>query len=221
MIIPGVLRPIVEQAIIDIREIENFADLVHIDVVDNKLYEGKTITEIEDLLKLESMADLELHLMVQNPKDYVESHLKGYTRVCAQVEAGQQEIDLFIQNAKSSNFEKIGLSISPDTDIMELESFLDKIDYVQFMTVVPGAQGKSYRDDVLQKIIEFKAKHPNMELQVDGAMNSETIPQVTKTGVENIVVGSAIFKKENSRKAYVELDQLLENCLNVLNLEKE
>jgi len=88
---------------------------------------------------------------------------------------------------------EIGMAIGVNTSNKELEKWLDKIDYVQFMGIAKiGSQGQPFDNRVLRKIKDFRKTHPNVIIQVDGGVNATNAPLLIEAGVDRLVVGSAI-----------------------------
>lgn len=189
MIIPGILEKTIEKIQKKILIVENQVDLIQIDVADGILVSGKTFLDLEKLASINSKAKLEIHLMVQNPHKYV-MKLENVEKYLSQVES--DHVFDFIAKSKELGY-KTGLSLSPDTPNHVLEPYLEQIDYVQFMGVIPGAQGKPFEPKVLEKIKEFKLLHPRIETQIDGHMNQEAITTIKPLDITHFVVGSDIF----------------------------
>lgn len=194
MIIPGILETSLAEIIRKVEQVQNVSKLIQIDVADGILVQGKSFSDISKLDDLQTNAGLELHLMVKNPLSFINYQTTNIKKMLLQVEA--DHVKEFLQFCEQLGFD-IGLSISPDTPNNELEQYLHLVDYVQFMSVIPGAQGKAFEPKVLEKIKEFKQKHPEMPVQIDGHMDEETILLVKPLGVENYVIGSAIFDSDD------------------------
>jgi len=203
MIIPGILENSLTEIEKKIQLIGSEAEVVQVDVVDGVLVPGETLLDLEKLSTIETPAQLEIHLMVQNPHKYT-VRVGNASNYLSQIEA--DHVDDFIKKSVGMGY-KTGLSISPDTPNHELDQYLDEIDYVQFMGVVPGAQGNPFEQKVLEKIKEFKLLHPDMETQVDGHMNQETIGLIKPLDVSHFVVGSDIFNDVNPVNKFKELSK--------------
>ena len=80
------------------------------------------------------------------------------------------------------------------------------------MTVEPGFGGQSFMADMMPKIEKLRAKCPDIDIQVDGGVNAETIKTCAKAGANVFVAGNADFKSENP-EATIKL--LKENAGNV------
>lgn len=194
MIIPGILENDFEEIEKKIGLVEDVSERIQIDIADGELVNGRTFSDVEQIGNLKTTAELELHLMVENPLEFVETKISNVGRVCAQIEA-----ILYVEDFVKKAHEKVyvvGLSLAPESELNELEHYIDHIDFVQFMTVIPGEQGRLFEGSVLEKIKEFKTLWPNMPCQADGGINEHTINKAIEVGCKNVVVGSAIFNSD-------------------------
>ena len=207
MIIPGILETDFEEIEKKIGLVEGKVERIQIDIADGELVDGKTFLGIEQIGNLKTTAELELHLMVENPLEFVETKINNVGRVCAQIEAILYVED-FVKNAHEKVY-VVGLSLSPESELKELKPYIDHIDFVQFMTVIPGEQGRPFEDSVLEKIKEFKNLWPNMPCQADGGINEHTINKAVKSGCRNLVVGSAIFNSEAPSEKIKSLNSII------------
>ena len=94
---------------------------------------------------------------------------------------------------------RCGIAICPDTDIQDIYPYLDKIDMILLMSVIPGCGGQSFILDTKDKIIMLKnyidKNQLSVLIEVDGGINDKTIPLVKDADVA--VVGSYIVKSDN------------------------
>ena len=101
-----------------------------------------------------------------------------------------------------SNEKKAGIAINPDTNIENVEKYLEYIDELTVMTVVPGKGGQSLIVDCLDKVKQLrKIKETNnlgFDIQVDGGVKKDNIKLVDEAGADIAVAGTAIFNSENS-----------------------
>ena len=110
-----------------------------------------------------------------------------------------------IKQIKSNNC-KVGIAVHPKIKISDIEIFLDDIDSVIVMTVVPGFGGQKFMHSEVKKISELdnikKQKNLNFEIEVDGGINHETGKICRDKNVNILVAGSYIFSsgKENYKK---------------------
>ena len=111
--------------------------------------------------------------------------------------------------ASLKNNLKIGIAIETTTDITLLESFIPYIQFIQCMGIEhPGVQGSKTDERVFDQVRRLKEQYPNMPLSVDGSVGFEDIDQLLTLGVENLVIGSAIFKTENPEETYLDFNDI-------------
>ena len=145
--------------------------------------------------------DIEVHLMVENPSSQLESFLNAGADVLTFHIETSSEVNQLIDYIQS-NEKKAGIAINPDTNIESVEKYLDHIDELTVMTVVPGKGGQSLIVDCLEKVRQLnKIKEINnleFDIQVDGGVKQDNIKLVYDDGADIAVAGTAIFNTENS-----------------------
>ncbi|OGC56584.1 hypothetical protein A3H26_01685 [candidate division WWE3 bacterium RIFCSPLOWO2_12_FULL_36_10] len=201
MIIPGILEKDFMEVVNKIQLVQDFTTIIQIDIADGKLVKGETFLEIDRIAEIKTKAEIEIHLMVENPLQYLVKKINNISRICAQIEV-KDYIEDFINISHDFGY-IVGLSLNPETEIQKLDRFLSKIDYVQFMTIIPGAQGNPFVYNVLAKINQFRQLYPKMPVQVDGGIDAETLPLVLETGVRDVIIGSHLFNQSDIRDAYI------------------
>ena len=82
-----------------------------------------------------------------------------------------------------------------------LENIIDELDLVLLMSVNPGFGGQKFISHTLNKIKTVRdlinASGKDIDLEVDGGINLDTIADVYNAGANVFVAGSAIFGSEN------------------------
>lgn len=173
-------------------------DYIHLDIMDGKFTENKTWTysEVKKLISYSSLP-LDVHLMVTNPKKYIEDYAMLNTSYLTFHFEAVKDIDDMINEIKNYGL-KVGISICPDTDVEVLFPYLDKIDQVLIMSVVPGKSGQSFIESSPEKIKKLKDEIINRELKtiisVDGGINDETGLLCKEAGCDMLVSASYIHK---------------------------
>ncbi|MEI8350479.1 MAG: ribulose-phosphate 3-epimerase [Candidatus Omnitrophota bacterium] len=177
-----------------------FTDYVQIDVMDG-LFVPSTSVGIDDIKSLTCHIGNEAHLMVQNPLAWLEAFNQiGSTRIIFHAEIAG-DCEKIIQEIRSAHLE-VGIAINPLTPVERIEFLLDKVDTVLFMSVHPGFYGAPFIPEVLEKIIFFKQKYPDILTGLDGGVKLDNVARVALSGVDYICVGSAILKARNPQEAY-------------------
>ena len=200
MIIPALLSDKKEEFIKMIELCSDFTDYVQIDVMDGNFVPSKSMA-IKDFKGLKLPLRSEAHLMVNDPLLWVETFKKlGTEKVIFHFEINT-DYEKIISKIQKAGL-KVGIAVNPSTGIDELEFLVDKIDTFLFMSVNPGFYGAKFIPDVLDKIKEFKNKHPQKIVGIDGGIKTDNLIAVRDSGVNYICVGSAIMKDVNPKQAY-------------------
>lgn len=171
---------------------------IHVDVMDGKFVEDVQFDTFEKIhsINLVSNKPLDIHLMVENPLEYIEQLSNmNIEFVTFHVEVNKN-IGKIIKSIHDKGY-KVGLAIKPNTDVKVLEKYLDNIDMILVMSVEPGRGGQKFINSSVDKINEVKELigSRNILIEVDGGINDETIDNVRD--VDIAVVGSYIVKSDN------------------------
>ena len=207
MIIPVILESNFEEIKRKLSVVDGGAELIQIDVCDGIFAKEKTYLDVFEISKIHTKSDLEIHLMVENPLDFVKVKIGNVVSMCSQIES-PGNFDLFIQNARKLNY-RVGVSLNPETEIGSVEKYINKVDYLQFLAVDPGTKGGKMIEGVIEKIKEFRKKYPNIIIQIDGGVKESNLLSLLQIGVNNAVIGSEIFNSKNPKVKLKELKAML------------
>ena len=175
-------------------------DYLHIDTMDGIFVLNKQMP-IEDILEYEkiSKVPLDIHLMVENPIEYIEKlNNKNIEYITIHYEINKN-IDEIINKIKSLGY-KVGLSIKPKTDTKNIYEYLDKVDMILIMSVEPGFGGQKFIPESINKAKDIKEKNNNIIIEMDGGIKDENINLLTEY-VDIAVVGSYITNKIDYNEA--------------------
>ncbi len=210
LIIPALLSKDKDEFLKKLRSIEELVEIAQIDVMDNTLVPETTFGRAHELAHIKTSINYELHLMVDHPIEIIRSYTTtpNIKRVYVHAES-KDELNAAIEEAKIHGFE-IGIAINPETPTSVLNDHLYEIDSVLFMGVNPGASGRPFHPEILEKIKTFHEKNPKMEIAVDGSVNHDTIVDIQNAGATRFAVGSTIFNGEKTpQEALEELHVIL------------
>ena len=173
------------------------SDMIHIDVMDGHFVPNISIgAPVVAACKKVCNVPFDVHLMISNPLDYAEDFAKaGADIICFHTECDsdtEQTIDKILSLGK-----KAALAIKPATPIDEIVKYLDKISMVLVMTVEPGFGGQSFMESTMPKIEAIRKINPDIDIEVDGGIDADTVKIAAKAGANVFVAGSAVFKSEN------------------------
>ena len=211
-IAPSILAANFSKLAEEVREVEQAgAELIHIDVMDGHFVPNITMGPIVvEALRPVTNLPLDVHLMIEQPDMYIESFAKaGADYITVHVEACPH-LHRTIQLIRSFGV-KPGVVLNPHTPIETIQHVLEDIDMVLFMTVNPGFGGQKFIHSVVPKVKQLstiiKEKGLNIEIEIDGGINAETIVPCAEAGATVFVAGSAIYNQEDRTKALQEIKE--------------
>lgn len=181
------------------------SDLIHVDVMDGHFVPNISIgAPVVESIKKVCDVPFDVHLMISNPIDYVEQFANaGADIICFHAESNSDigaTIDKIVSLGK-----KPAVAVKPNTDIDVVLPYLDKLWMVLVMTVEPGFGGQSFMQSTMPKIEKLRKIAPDINIEVDGGINAETVKIAAKAGANVFVAGSAVFKSQNPAKTIAEL----------------
>ncbi|HBT49478.1 MAG: Ribulose-phosphate 3-epimerase [Caldanaerobacter subterraneus] len=197
-IAPSILSADFANLLQDVKEIEEDADLLHIDVMDGHFVPNITIGPVVvKALRQYTSLPFDVHLMIENPDLYIEDFVKAGADIITVHQEACVHLHRTIQRIKGHEV-KAGVALNPATPLETLKYILEYVDLVLVMTVNPGFGGQKFIDSMLKKIKELdemrKEMNLSFEIEVDGGINIKNIKQVVEAGADIIVAGSAIFE---------------------------
>lgn len=183
------------------------ADMLHIDVMDGHFVPNITLgAPIVKCIRKSSALPFDVHLMISDPYRYIPDFVNaGSDIITFHAEADsdiEKTIDLILASGK-----KAGLSVKPKTPVEAVYPYLDKLSMVLVMTVEPGFGGQSFMESTMPKIEKLRAKCPELDIQVDGGINPQTVKIAGAAGANVMVAGSAVFNSENPKETIKLLKQ--------------
>lgn len=203
-IIPTIIAKDFQELQEKIKKVEPYIDSVQLDIMDGEFVNNTTWNQPSDLKKIETNLNLEAHLMIQNPEDYIDDWISsGVKRIIFHYESTDKHKEI-IEKIKQAKLE-IGIAINPETSIEAVNNFIPDLNLVLIMTVHPGFGNQDFLEQTLGKIKELRTKDKNVNIEVDGGINLETAPKVIHEGANLLAVGSAIFKSDNIKQTIKDL----------------
>lgn len=173
------------------------ADYIHIDVMDGHFVPNITIgPAVVKALRPHSQKIFDVHLMISPVDSFIEGFAKaGADIITVHPEAGPH-LHRTIQSIKSFG-KKAGVALNPATPVSVIENVLGDVDLVLVMSVNPGFGGQSFIETQLEKIAALRSMinvlGRDIDLEVDGGINTDTAPHVIAAGADVLVAGTAGF----------------------------
>ena len=184
------------------RMLEAGADLLHLDIMDAHFVPNLSFGPhvAQGLRRLFPDVPLDVHLMMTNPETvllpFIEAGASAMT-IHTELDGNVRELLGEIRGRGV----QCGLSLKPATPAEEILSFLGSLDLVLIMTVEPGFGGQSLMPEMLEKAAVLRKAGFAGVIAADGGLTPDNAGLAVSKGVDQIVMGSALYRAEDPRQA--------------------
>lgn len=182
------------------------ADYIHVDVMDGHFVPNITLgAPVVKCIRKYTDLPFDVHLMISEPLKYIDDFCSaGADIITFHTECDSditKTIDKILENGV-----KASLTVKPGTPVEDIFPYLDRLSMVLVMTVEPGFGGRSFMADMMDKVSalrrEIDRRGLDIEIEVDGGINSSTVAVAAAAGADVFVSGNAIFSSPD-RKAEI------------------
>jgi ribulose-phosphate 3-epimerase len=140
------------------------------------------------------------HLMMTDPARYLDDFVKaGSDVIIFQIEAVPEPTDLIRRIHEAGC--RASLALNPPTPLSAIEPYLDAVDAVLVMSVMPGFGGQRFTASVLDKVRALRAARQDLWISIDGGIKPDTAELAVAAGVSQMVVGSFVFRSDGNYAA--------------------
>ncbi len=192
----------------EIRRMEPYADMYHIDVSDGHFVPGFLFfADLVAALRPLTNKPFHVHLMTTNPQD----HVKDFRN------AGADIISLHAENgpiapaaldavraAGAAPGLVLGLDVNPES----IEPYLDLVNLILVMGTPMGVKGVKPSKFVYDRVRRIKAMvqrnglSDQIRVFADGGIRDNTVPQLRAAGADGVIAGSLVFKSTDLRQTF-------------------
>jgi len=178
------------------------AQRIQIDVMDGHFVPNITMGPlVVEAVRRCTRLPLEIHLMITNPQEYIETFAKAGGDVIIVHHEVCPHLHRVLMQIKAAG-KMTGVALTPSTPVFMLEDMLPFIDLVLIMTINPGFGGQDFIPETLPKITHARQmitqRNLHSDVEVDGGIHESTAPQVVRAGANLLVAGSAVYNDKES-----------------------
>lgn len=184
----------------EVRRVEAYSERFHLDVADGHYVPSMLFfPDLVNALRKHTSKPFEVHLMTTDPMAWVEPF----------VEAGADGVIFCFDSLEEPNAaiklvkdlgKFVGISLLVTEPVGLLRPYWNTIDQVTIVGTPMGTKGTSMEPTIFEKIADARAeieKHSaHVEIQIDGGIRRNTVPQINQAGADWIVPGSLMFGED-------------------------
>lgn len=181
----------------EIKAVEPYADMIHLDVMDGHFVQNITIgPPVIKKLRPWTSLPFDVHLMIAPVDPFIDAFAKAGANILTVHPEATPDVYHTLQTIKDAGC-KAGVAVNPGTSLDLIKPLIPIVDLILIMTVNPGFGGQSFIESQLSKIFDVRLlideSGRKILLEVDGGITPSTAPRVIEAGADILVAGNAIF----------------------------
>ncbi len=210
-IIPAINAKTFEEVKEKINLLKNLTSHFHLDVSSLEFTGYQTWQNSKDLTKIKNFI-FDLHLMISlKPQEILKWSKENVVALILHLEASKNP-DALLKIAKKTK-KKIFIAWSPNVEFDFIEKYLNYINGVLILGVMPGRAGQKFLEETYEKIeiIKREKEKLKIKLMVDGGINKENFDKILSFNPDYIVMASAIYSEGDPKENYLFFNKKIKN----------
>lgn len=182
-----------------------FAKSIHVDLLDGKFAPNTSFLDPKPFEKYKDTFLLELHMMVDEPVDYLDEWANaGFRRFIGHVEHMTNQ-NAFV--AKAQQLGEVGLALDAKTPLSAITVPFIDLDTILVMTVNAGFSGQAFMPECLDKVREIKKRDFTEIIEIDGGINDTVLQHALSAGATRFVATSFLFSSDTPQQRFEALEK--------------
>ena len=184
----------------EMKRVEPYSERFHLDVADGHYV--RNLLFFPDLvaqLRQHTTRPFEIHLMVTDPLEWVDPFAEAGADIILFCFDAVEDPGKVLKAIKSRG-KKAGFSLLITEQLDQVEHYWNDLDVLCVVGTAMGIKGASMDPGVPAKIQQargiIQSRGLKTEIEADGGIRRETVPQLAKAGADFIVPGSLMFKED-------------------------
>lgn len=174
------------------------AHQLHLDVMDGHYVDNLTFGPlVVEAIRRSTRLPLDVHLMIENADQWIEAFADAGADMIAVHPETLYHLHRTLADIHHRE-KKAGIAINPANPLVTMEEILPDVDYAIIMSVNPGFGGQSFISGSFDKTKRLRALIDrlglNIQIEIDGGIDSGNVREAVEAGVDVVVAGSAIFR---------------------------
>ena len=197
-VVPTVLATNASEYAVMMKRASELSDRVHVDVSDGK-FTAKTINPAQIIIP--ERVRLDVHLMVEQPEDYIETVLSLGPKLVIFHAESKGDLPRVIAHTKELGA-RTGVALLQQSQPQDYADLIRLVDHVLIFTGQLGHNGGQFDIDQIIKVAEIRAIKHEVEISVDGGVNDQNALLIVTRDVNVLYAGSYFHNAQNPKRAF-------------------